>query len=138
MPFVSTLDCGQGPVAIEGERSVGRIWPGNNGVQMLDDLPMGKEKLGLLGAGVERVYDKARGFEFYGKCAGLHGRYWLRKILFAYFLDFGCDRCIGALHAGLCELAVAGLPAGMGFGADRGGLGRLVGAVVGDCEIFAV
>ena len=75
MPFVSTLDCREGPVAVEGERSVGGIRPRDDGVKVLDDLPMGKEELGLPGVGkLERAQEEARGVEFDGGEAGRHGR----------------------------------------------------------------
>jgi hypothetical protein len=58
----------------------------------------------------------------------------------SFLLIFGerCRRSVRAPYTGLCEFAVADLPIGVGFGADGGAFDRLVGAVVGDCEIFAV
>jgi hypothetical protein len=47
VPFVAALDSGKRDVTIEGERSIGGIWPWNVGVQEPNDVPLGKDTLRL-------------------------------------------------------------------------------------------
>lgn len=74
MPFVAALDGGERDVTIVGESAVGGVRPGNDGVEMLDDLPLGKETLGLRRVGeLERAQEESPGVEFDGGDAGRHG-----------------------------------------------------------------
>ena len=74
LPFVAAFDGGERDVTVVSERAVGGVGPGNVWVEMLDDLPVGKEKLGLRGVGeLERAQEEARGVEFDGADAGRHG-----------------------------------------------------------------
>src|SRR3954470_13242304 len=67
MPFVAAFDCRQGDVAIEGEGSVGRIWPRNNRVQVFDNLPVREEELRLLRVReLERPQQEPRSMKFNG------------------------------------------------------------------------
>ncbi len=75
LPLVAAFDGGERDVAVVGESAVGGVGPRNDGVEMLDDLPLGKEHLGLLRIGeLERAQEEARGVEFDGGDAGRHGR----------------------------------------------------------------
>jgi hypothetical protein len=75
LPFVAALDGWERDVAVVGESAVGGVGPGNIWVEMVDDLPVGKEALGLLRVGeLERAEEEARGVEFDGGDAGRHGR----------------------------------------------------------------
>jgi hypothetical protein len=69
------LDGGECDVTVVGESAVGGVGPGNVWVEMLDDLPVGKQALGLLRVGeLERAQEEAPGLEFDGGDAGRHGR----------------------------------------------------------------
>ena len=73
MPFVAALDGRERDVAVVGESAVGGVGPGNDGVEMLDDIPLGKEQLGLQRvAELERAQEEAPGVEFDGGDAGRH------------------------------------------------------------------
>lgn len=75
MPFVAAFDCWERDVAVIGESTVFGVGPGNIWVEMLHDLPMGKEVLGLLRVGEsERAQEEAPGEKFDGGNAGRHGR----------------------------------------------------------------
>jgi hypothetical protein len=68
------LDGRERDVTIVGESAVGGVRPRNDGVEMLDDLPLGKKQLGLLRVGeLERAQEEAPGVEFDGGDAGRHG-----------------------------------------------------------------
>jgi hypothetical protein len=67
VPLVAATDRREGDVAIVGEGSVGGVRPGNDGVQEPDDLPVGKETLGLGRVGeLEGTQDEAISLEFGG------------------------------------------------------------------------
>ena len=75
LPLVAALDGRERNVTIVGKSAVGGVRPRNDGVEMLDDLPLGKEQLGLLRVGeLERAQEEAPGVEFDGGDAGRHGR----------------------------------------------------------------
>jgi len=79
LPFVATFDGGERDVTVVGECAVGGIGPWDVGVEMLDDLPVGKEELGLRCVReLERAQEEARGVELdggdAGGDAGRHGR----------------------------------------------------------------
>ncbi len=75
LPLVAALDGRERNVTIVGKSAVGGVRPRNDGVEMLDDLPVGKKQLGLLRIGeLERAQEEARGVEFDGRDAGRHGR----------------------------------------------------------------
>ena len=75
MPFVAALHGRQRYVTIVGESAVLGVGPGNIRVEMLHDLPLRKEALGLLRVGeLERAQDEAPGEKFDGGKAGRHGR----------------------------------------------------------------
>ena len=64
VPLVATRDGGQGGVAVIAERAAGRIGPGDDGVEILHDFPIGEERLDLLGVGeLEGAQAEAEGFE---------------------------------------------------------------------------
>lgn len=93
LPFVAAFDGGDRDVTVEGESAVCGVGPGNIWVKMFDDLPMGKEKLGLLGVReLERAQEESRGVEFDGGGAGRHGRDFLRKV---YLLTFWILDAVG-------------------------------------------
>ncbi len=64
VPLLPTLDCGQRDIAIIGECPICGVRPGNLLAQELDNLPMGKEALCLLGIGeLERLEQEPLGLE---------------------------------------------------------------------------
>jgi hypothetical protein len=74
VPFVAALDGGERCVAVVGESSVGGVGPGDDGVQQPDDLPVGKEALGLGRVGeLEGAQDETLRVKFDGRDAGRHG-----------------------------------------------------------------
>jgi hypothetical protein len=75
LPFVAAFDSGERNVAVIGESTVFGVGPGNIWVEMLHDLPLRKEALGLLRVGeLERAQEEAPGEKFDGGNAGRHGR----------------------------------------------------------------
>jgi hypothetical protein len=65
VPLVAATDGREGDVAIVGEGSVGGVRPRHDGVQQPDDLPVGKETLGLGRVGeLEGTQDEAVSLEF--------------------------------------------------------------------------
>jgi hypothetical protein len=75
MPFVAAFDCWERDVAVIGESAVFGVGPGNIWVEMLHDLPVRKETLGLLRVReLERAQEEAPGEKFDGGKAGRHGR----------------------------------------------------------------
>jgi len=61
LPLVAALDGRERNVTIVGKSAVGGVRPRNDGVEMLDDLPLGKEQLGCCASESWRGRKRRRG-----------------------------------------------------------------------------